>query len=649
MKNNLKLLLVAVAAMFTLSSSGIAQVTPSADAYTNSAAATTNYGTASTLGVVSSSTSIQSSFVQFDFSSIPSGFTGANIAKASLKLYVNTVTTAGSFNVDYVNGTWSEKTITASVSPALGTTIASSVPLTTAQAHDYILIDVTTAVQAWLNNSLPNDGLALVANSPLSATFDSKENTTQSHAPELDIVFAGSGGTGTITGVTAGAGLVGGGTSGNVTLSMIKTCASGQVLQWNGTAWICANSGTGTVTNVSSGTGLTGGPITSTGTLSIANAGVSNAMLQNPSLTLSAGSGLTGGGSVSLGGATTLGLLTSCASGQILKWSGSAWACAADANSGGTITGVTAGTDLTGGGTAGNITLNLNTAALQTAYDARYAQLNGTNIFTQPILLNTSGPSGVVAYASSVGLEGNAVTGVIGSTTGSGGNAFGVLGASTNATAVRGNDAGSGSGVVGTSQSGVGVYGTTAASGGSANGVQGASTNATAVRGDDAGGGSGVVGTSASGYGVYGASANGFGVGTNSNVQQSLGMGGWVKAMAYVDPYAPGGIAVTRCFNSQQTGAAVYTPPCGMSVVWHVEGYNILDFGLPLGSSFSSVLPAITQAAVNKYGAFPRGVVGNVDYDGLTASQVAVTTYNSGDSSLGTSGDVDVAFMIVID
>src|SRR5262249_9749579 len=36
----------------------------------------------------------------------------------------------------------------------------------------------------------------------------------------------------------------------------------------------------------------------------------------------------------------------------------------------GTITGVTAGTDLTGGGTTGNVTLNLNTSALQTQNDA---------------------------------------------------------------------------------------------------------------------------------------------------------------------------------------------------------------------------------------------------------------------------------------
>ena len=43
--------------------------------------------------------------------------------------------------------------------------------------------------------------------------------------------------------------------------------------------------GGGTVTQVNTGSGLTGGPITTTGTISIANDGVSNAMLQNNSVT----------------------------------------------------------------------------------------------------------------------------------------------------------------------------------------------------------------------------------------------------------------------------------------------------------------------------------------------------------------------------
>jgi hypothetical protein len=285
------------------------QITPSGDAYTNTATPTTNLGAKPVLDVESAS---QTTYIQFDLSSIPAGYTSASIAKATLKLYVNTVTTAGSFNVDFVNGTWSEKTITADLAPALGTTIVSSVPLTSANVHDFILIDVTPALGAWLDGTEPNDGIALVANSPLNASFDSKENTTNSQTAELDIVFAGGG---TLTGVTtaSGSGLTGGGTSGTLNLGLTKSCAANQVLQWNGTSWACSSAGSGTVTSVNtpSGSGLTGGPITSSGTLSIAPAGVTNAMLANPSLTVSAGTGLTGGGPVALGGKTTLSLDTS--------------------------------------------------------------------------------------------------------------------------------------------------------------------------------------------------------------------------------------------------------------------------------------------------------------------------------------------------
>ena len=66
-------------------------------------------------------------------------------------------------------------------------------------------------------------------------------------------------GTGTITGVKAGSGLTGGGTSGNVTLSMTNTCSSGQILQWNGTKWVCSNAGTGTITGVTAQAPITGG------------------------------------------------------------------------------------------------------------------------------------------------------------------------------------------------------------------------------------------------------------------------------------------------------------------------------------------------------------------------------------------------------
>ena len=224
----------ALAALLSLSSSiAHAQITPRADAYTDSAKATTNFGTAVTLGAVSSASSIQKSYVQFDLSSLPAGYNGSNIAKTTLKLYVNSVTTAGSFNVDYVTAPWVEKTITSNLSPSLGTTVVGGVSLTTASVHNYILMDVTPAVVAWLNGTQANDGLALVANSPLSATFDSKESTTQSHPPELDIIFAGG-----ISGIAtaAGSGLTGGTNSGVANLSLLTSCSSGQILSWDGSA-----------------------------------------------------------------------------------------------------------------------------------------------------------------------------------------------------------------------------------------------------------------------------------------------------------------------------------------------------------------------------------------------------------------------------
>lgn len=66
------------------------------------------------------------------------------------------------------------------------------------------------------------------------------------------------------------------------------------------------DSNPGTLTTINTGAGLTGGPITSSGTISIANAGVTNAMLQNSSVTVNPGSGLSGGGTASLGGSITL-------------------------------------------------------------------------------------------------------------------------------------------------------------------------------------------------------------------------------------------------------------------------------------------------------------------------------------------------------
>jgi hypothetical protein len=66
----------------------------------------------------------------------------------------------------------------------------------------------------------------------------------------------------------------------------------------------------------------------------------------------------------------------------VLAWSGTAWACATPKGTG-TITGVTAGTDLTGGGTSGKVTLNLDTTQVPL--------LAAANVFTNDQTI--TGPS----------------------------------------------------------------------------------------------------------------------------------------------------------------------------------------------------------------------------------------------------------------
>jgi len=127
-----------------------------------------------------------------------------------------------------------------------------------------------------------------------------------------------------------------------------------QVVTWNGSAWVPSSpSGTGTVTSVTGGTGLSGGTITTSGTLAVSYGTSAGTACEGNDSRLSDARTPTAHthapGDIQQGGAT---------SGQVLEWSGSAWAPATlSGGGGGTVTSVTAGTGLSGGTITGTGTI----------------------------------------------------------------------------------------------------------------------------------------------------------------------------------------------------------------------------------------------------------------------------------------------------
>jgi len=173
-----------------------------------------------------------------------------------------------------------------------------------------------------------------------------------------------------VTGVTAGTGLIGSGGTGDVTLDVAlsyrlpQTCSNGEIAEWNGTAWVCGtddvggSGGGGDITAVYAGTGLSGGGDTGDVTLN-----ANTTYLQRR-------------------------VSGSCPAGSSIRYiaSNGTVTCETDNDSGGDITGVTAGTGLSGGGTSGNVTLSADTNHLQQrvagmcdpGYSIRVINANGT-------------------------------------------------------------------------------------------------------------------------------------------------------------------------------------------------------------------------------------------------------------------------------
>ena len=158
----------------------------SADTYVNSGSPGTNYGSATAVNVGGGNTGL----IQFDLSALPAGLTAANIGKATMTFFVNTVAISGAVDIAQVTSAWTEAGVNNGNRPTYLSPFLLGVPTVT--NRQYVTVDVTTLVKDWVSGVATNYGVQIsaAASSPTTAiVLDSKENATTSHPAFLDIVI----------------------------------------------------------------------------------------------------------------------------------------------------------------------------------------------------------------------------------------------------------------------------------------------------------------------------------------------------------------------------------------------------------------------------------------------------------------------------
>lgn len=160
-----------------------ATVPPDGDTYTSSSLPASNFGSLGAINVGAGNTGL----IRFSLASgLPAGTTSPQITKATLYLFVRTVSTPGNINLNLVAGAWAEATVTGGSAPGTGAFTANA---PSPAAGSWMAVDVTTAVRSWVDNPGQNFGLALSPSGGAVAAFDSKESTT-GNGPILDIEIA---------------------------------------------------------------------------------------------------------------------------------------------------------------------------------------------------------------------------------------------------------------------------------------------------------------------------------------------------------------------------------------------------------------------------------------------------------------------------
>lgn len=169
------------------------------DTTANTASPRTSYRSAATLSVAASRVAVsKTAYLKFNFSNLPDGLTGAQIEKATLRLFCSSVKTPGTIAIAPATSTWSEESLTGNKQPTVADREVTGIPIGLTDRKRWITVEVTSLVRDWVDDFLPNHGIAIIPEftpgiAGLVAALDSKENGVTGHEPIIEISLFNTG------------------------------------------------------------------------------------------------------------------------------------------------------------------------------------------------------------------------------------------------------------------------------------------------------------------------------------------------------------------------------------------------------------------------------------------------------------------------
>jgi hypothetical protein len=129
--------------------------------------------------------------LKFSLATLPPGTMASDVAHARLRFWVNGNSTfAGAIALTPVTAPWDEFTLKDNSTASLSFGSPAVAGLSITSMNNFVSIDVTDWVKAWLAGTLVNEGIRIEADAAttfLDLSFDSKESNETSHEPRLEI------------------------------------------------------------------------------------------------------------------------------------------------------------------------------------------------------------------------------------------------------------------------------------------------------------------------------------------------------------------------------------------------------------------------------------------------------------------------------